>query len=70
LGDKRDLENAANANYQANFRTAANTASIKKAYDELNDDNELNNFIIGQYHKRGILSDEAVEAYNHGWIYA
>jgi len=70
LGDKKVLEDAANANYQESFRTAANTASIKKAHDDLDDDNELNNFIIDQYHKGRIPADEAVEAYNHGWIYA
>jgi len=69
LGDKKELKKKTKIDYRVNFLTTASAASSQKAYDELNDDNETNNFIIEQYRQRGVTVAEAVEAYNHDWIY-
>jgi len=69
LGDKKEFLKAVSAKYRADFRAAAMLATNKEARDELEDNNELNNFIIDQYRESGVTADEGVEGYNCGWIY-
>jgi hypothetical protein len=80
LEGKRKAEKELPKLRRKNFRAAAKRASAinkdgrgrspNSAHDKLWNDNELNNFIIDQYFQKWYLSPEdAVDAYNNGWIY-